>query len=46
MGFGTVKRLLVGRPMQSERLGHTLLPTPNMVTEPSPLRALRGSLLR
>src|SRR5215469_5423625 len=26
MGFGTVKRLLVGRPMQSERLGHTLLP--------------------
>jgi amino acid transporter len=25
-GFGTVKRLLVGRPMQSERLGHTLLP--------------------
>ncbi len=26
MGIGTVKRLLVGRPMQSERLGHTLLP--------------------
>jgi len=26
MGFGTVKRLLVGRPVQSERLGHTLLP--------------------
>ncbi len=26
MGFATVKRLLVGRPMQSERLGHTLLP--------------------
>jgi amino acid transporter len=26
MGFGTVKRVLVGRPMQSERLGHTLLP--------------------
>jgi amino acid transporter len=26
MAFGTVKRLLVGRPMQSERLGHTLLP--------------------
>ena len=25
-GFGTVKRLLVGRPVQSERLGHTLLP--------------------
>jgi amino acid transporter len=24
--FGTTKRLLVGRPMQSERLGHTLLP--------------------
>ncbi len=26
MGFATVKRVLVGRPMQSERLGHTLLP--------------------
>ena len=26
MGFGTMKRLLVGRPMQSEKLGHTLLP--------------------
>jgi amino acid transporter len=26
MAFGTMKRLLVGRPMQSERLGHTLLP--------------------
>jgi amino acid transporter len=26
MGFVAVKRLLVGRPMQSERLGHTLLP--------------------
>lgn len=26
MPFQTVKRLLVGRPMQSERLGHTLLP--------------------
>jgi amino acid transporter len=26
MAFGTLKRLLVGRPMQSERLGHTLLP--------------------
>ena len=26
MVFGTGKRLLVGRPMQSERLGHTLLP--------------------
>src|ERR1700722_1413617 len=26
MAFETVKRLLVGRPMQSERLGHTLLP--------------------
>jgi len=26
MGLTTVKRLLVGRPMQSERLGHTLLP--------------------
>jgi amino acid transporter len=26
MAFGTVKRLLVGRPVQSERLGHTLLP--------------------
>jgi len=26
MGFAAVKRLLVGRPMQSERLGHTLLP--------------------
>ncbi len=26
MAFMTVKRLLVGRPMQSERLGHTLLP--------------------
>ena len=25
-GFTTVKRLLVGRPVQSERLGHTLLP--------------------
>jgi amino acid transporter len=25
-GFVTVKRLLVGRPVQSERLGHTLLP--------------------
>src|SRR5579859_4959206 len=24
--FGTTKRLLVGRPMQSEHLGHTLLP--------------------
>src|SRR5580698_1974862 len=26
MAFTTIKRLLVGRPMQSERLGHTLLP--------------------
>src|SRR5215472_3435258 len=26
MAFQTAKRLLVGRPMQSERLGHTLLP--------------------
>src|SRR6266496_5940658 len=26
MVFGIVKRLLVGRPMQSNRLGHTLLP--------------------
>jgi len=26
MGLMAVKRLLVGRPMQSERLGHTLLP--------------------
>jgi hypothetical protein len=26
MGSMAVKRLLVGRPMQSERLGHTLLP--------------------
>ncbi len=26
MAFGTLKRLLVGRPVQSERLGHTLLP--------------------
>jgi amino acid transporter len=26
MLFGTGKRLLVGRPMQSDRLGHTLLP--------------------
>lgn len=26
MAFSTLKRLLVGRPMQSERLGHTLLP--------------------
>ena len=26
MILGTAKRLLVGRPMQSERLGHTLLP--------------------
>jgi len=26
MGLQTLKRLLVGRPMQSERLGHTLLP--------------------
>src|SRR5580700_7052600 len=26
MAFETVKRLLVGRPVQSERLGHTLLP--------------------
>jgi amino acid transporter len=26
MVFGVAKRLLVGRPMQSERLGHTLLP--------------------
>jgi amino acid transporter len=26
MVFGVVKRLLVGRPMQSDRLGHTLLP--------------------
>ena len=25
-GFMTAKRLLVGRPMQSEKLGHTLLP--------------------
>ena len=24
--YETAKRLLVGRPMQSERLGHTLLP--------------------
>src|ERR1700751_474522 len=26
MMFGAVKRLLLGRPMQSDRLGHTLLP--------------------
>src|ERR1700728_393709 len=26
MVFGVVKRLLVGRPVQSDRLGHTLLP--------------------
>src|ERR1700728_1336076 len=26
MVFGVVKRLLVGRPMQSDKLGHTLLP--------------------
>src|SRR5215831_3849190 len=26
MVYGVVKRVLVGRPMQSERLGHTLLP--------------------
>jgi amino acid transporter len=26
MGFGTLRRVLVGRPVQSERLGHTLLP--------------------
>src|SRR5499425_553099 len=26
MILGTAKRVLVGRPMQSERLGHTLLP--------------------
>src|SRR5258708_3277171 len=26
MMFGVAKRVLVGRPMQSERLGHTLLP--------------------
>src|SRR5580693_4040866 len=26
MAFTAVKRVLVGRPMQSERLGHTLLP--------------------
>src|ERR1700741_5074672 len=26
MGFGTAKRLLVGRPMQRQGLGHTLLP--------------------
>jgi amino acid transporter len=26
MVFGVVKRVVVGRPMQSERLGHTLLP--------------------
>jgi amino acid transporter len=26
MAYGTLKRLLVGRPVQSERLGHTLLP--------------------
>ena len=26
MSYGVVKRLLVGRPMQSDRLGHTLLP--------------------
>jgi amino acid transporter len=26
MVFGVVKRVLVGRPMQSDRLGHTLLP--------------------
>jgi amino acid transporter len=26
MAFGTLKRVLVGRPVQSERLGHTLLP--------------------
>jgi amino acid transporter len=26
MAFETVKRLLVGKPVQSERLGHTLLP--------------------
>jgi amino acid transporter len=26
MVFGVVKRLLVGQPMQSDRLGHTLLP--------------------
>src|SRR5260370_23109952 len=26
MAFGIAKRLLVGRPVQSDRLGHTLLP--------------------
>src|SRR6202167_6222607 len=26
MDFGVVKRVLVGRPMQSDKLGHTLLP--------------------
>src|ERR1700745_834541 len=26
MVFGVVKRLLLGRPMRSDRLGHTLLP--------------------
>jgi amino acid transporter len=26
MVYGVVKRLLVGRPVQSDRLGHTLLP--------------------
>ena len=26
MVFGVVKRLLVGRPVQSDKLGHTLLP--------------------
>jgi hypothetical protein len=26
MLFGLTKRVLVGRPMQSEHLGHTLLP--------------------
>jgi len=26
IGLGIVKRVLVGRPMQSDRLGHTLLP--------------------
>jgi hypothetical protein len=26
LAFQTAKRLLVGKPVQSERLGHTLLP--------------------
>ena len=26
MMFGVVKRLLLGRPVRSDRLGHTLLP--------------------